>query len=52
MRVTGGISRLVGARWVEEAGAEVWGSSPVRTMGGWSNVDMAVIDLSVSVQPS
>lgn len=24
-----------------EAGAEVWGSRPVRTMGGWSRVEMA-----------
>jgi hypothetical protein len=31
----------VGGLWVLEGGAIVWGCKPVRTIGGWSRVEMA-----------
>lgn len=40
--VTGGISRAVGGLWALEGGTEVWGTRPVRTMGGCRRVDMAM----------
>jgi hypothetical protein len=41
VRATGGMSRAVGGLCALEAGAEVWGSNPVRTMGGCRRVEMA-----------
>ena len=41
MSVTGGISRAVGGLCALEAGAEVWGTRPVRTIGGCRRVDIA-----------
>lgn len=41
MRATGGMSREVGGLCALDAGAEVWGIRPVRTMGGWSRVEIA-----------
>lgn len=42
VKVTGGMSRVVGARYPEAAAeAAVCGTSPVRTIGGCSNVDIA-----------
>jgi hypothetical protein len=40
-RVTGGMSRVVGALWVADAGMEVCGRRPVRTIGGWRRVEIA-----------
>lgn len=42
VRVTGGISRAVGGLWALEAGADVCGIRPVRTIGGCSRVDIAI----------
>lgn len=36
------MSLAVGGLWALEAGAEVWGRRPVRTIGGCSSVDIAV----------
>jgi hypothetical protein len=41
VRVTGGMSRAVGGLCALDAGAEVCGIKPVRTMGGCRRVDMA-----------
>src|SRR6478735_546756 len=42
-RVTGGMSLVDGGRWLPDIAVwAVCGSMPVRTMGGWSSVDMAV----------
>lgn len=43
MRATGAISLAVGGLCALEAGAEVCGSRPVRTIGGCNNVEMAVM---------
>ena len=40
--MTGGISLEDGGLWIEDSGAEVWGSKPVRMIGGCSNVEIAV----------
>jgi len=42
VRATGGMSRVVGALCAADAGNDVCGRRPVRTIGGWSRVDMAV----------
>jgi hypothetical protein len=42
VNVTGGMSRVDGGLCVEDAGAEVCGSKPVLTIGGCSNVEIAV----------
>jgi hypothetical protein len=39
--VTGGISRGVGGLCALDAGADVWGIRPVRTIGGCRSVDIA-----------
>lgn len=39
--VTGGMSFEVGGLCALEAGAEVWGISPVRTIGGCNRVEIA-----------
>lgn len=41
VKATGGISRAVGGLCALDAGAEVCGMSPVRTIGGWRRVDIA-----------
>ena len=41
VRVTGGMSLDEGGLWALEADAAVCGTRPVRTMGGWSRVEMA-----------
>lgn len=48
VRVTGGMSRAVGGLCALDAGAEVWGTKPVRTIGGWRSVDMATDMLASS----
>jgi hypothetical protein len=40
--VTGGISLVLGGLCAEDAGAEVCGSKPVLTIGGWRSVEMAI----------
>jgi hypothetical protein len=42
VRVTGGISLAEGGRCPAEAWAAVYGSMPVRTIGGCSSVEMAM----------
>ena len=42
MRVTGGISRDEGALCEEEAAPLAWAMSPVRIIGVWRRVDMAL----------
>jgi hypothetical protein len=42
VRATGGMSRAVGGLCALDAGAEVWGMRPVRTIGGWRSVDIAM----------
>ena len=39
--MTGGISRAVGGLCALDAGAEVCGMRPVRTIGGWRRVEIA-----------
>jgi hypothetical protein len=41
VRATGGMSRAVGGLCALDAGAEVWGMRPVRTIGGWRRVEIA-----------
>jgi hypothetical protein len=48
VNATGGISLVDGGLWVLEAGADVWGTRPVRTIGAWRSVDMAAMMHSVS----
>ena len=40
--VTGGMSFAVGGLWALEAGADIWGRSPVRTIGGCNSVEIAM----------
>lgn len=52
VKVTGGISRVVGAlNPAAAADACVCGNSPVRTIGGWSRVEMAFWLVSRTVDP-
>lgn len=52
VRVTGGISRVVGALYpVAAAEACVCGTRPVRTIGGCRRVDMALLLASRTVLP-
>lgn len=46
MSVTGGMSRAVGGLWVLDVGGAVCGTSPVRTIGGCSNVEIAFCPVS------
>lgn len=47
--VTGGISLVLGGLWAEDAGAEVCGSRPVRTIGGCRSVEIAVEETRLSM---
>lgn len=52
VKVTGGMSRVVGARYpAAPAEAFVCGTSPVRTMGGCSSVEMAFWLVSRTLLP-
>lgn len=50
--VTGGMSLMDGGRWLEEAVAVVWGTMPVRIMGGVRSVEMAEPELALLTQSS
>lgn len=40
--VTGGMSRELGGLYPEVVTA-LWGTSPVRTIGGWRSVEIAIV---------
>jgi hypothetical protein len=46
------MSRVEGGRCVEDAGAEVCGSKPVLTIGGWRSVEIAAVPLARVIAPA